>query len=66
MVGKSHSWNVADLMVTTDVPILAWPISVKPQRHVSTQLVAAQSAHPETVGAHWPTEQSLTLICYPM
>ena len=66
MAGKSHSWNAADPMVAANVPVLAWPPSVKPQRHVLTQLFTARSAHLKTEGAHSPTEQNVTLICYPM
>ena len=64
--GKSHSWNVADPMATADVPVPAWPPSVEPQRHVLIQLFVAQSAHPKTVDDHWPTKESVTLICYSM
>ena len=59
---KSHYWNIADPMVASDTLILTWPPSIKPWRHVLTQLFVAQLAHPETVGAHWVTKQSITLI----
>ena len=64
MAGNSHSWNVAGPMVAANVPVLAWPPSVKPQRHVLTQLFVARSAHPKTEGANSPTEQSVTLFYY--
>ena len=50
-------------MVAADVPVLAWPSSAKPRRHVLTQLFVALSAHPKTEGAHSPTEENVTLIC---
>ena len=54
-----------DPMVAADVPVLAWPPSVKPWRHVLTQFLVARSAHPKTEGARSPTERIVTLICYP-
>ena len=53
-------------MVAADVLVLACPPSVKPWRHVLTQLFVAYSAHPKTEGARLPTEQRVTLICFPM
>ena len=53
-------------MVTAYVPVLAWPPSFKPRRHVLTQIFVARSAHLKTDGARLPTEQSATLICYLM
>ena len=65
-MGKSRIWNAADPAVASDVPIFAWPFSVKPRMHALTWLFVACSAHPETLGAHWQTEQCVTLICYPL
>ena len=53
-------------MVAAGVTVLAWPPSVKPRRHVLTQLFIARLAHPKTEGARSPIEQNVTLICYPM
>ena len=66
MAGKNHFWNVTDPAVASDILILAWPPSFKPQSHVLAQLFVARLAHPEAVGAHWPTKQIVTKICYPM
>ena len=51
-------------MVIDDIPIIVWPPSVKPWRHILKLLFLAWLAHPETAGAHWPYKQNVTLIYY--